>query len=208
MKTIVKQLLCLCCAALLLCGSLAFASGESSSDASAETREVVYPETAAEYIENAISCKNFSDEEVSDEILADIVAAGIQAPSAMNSQPWQFIIVKDADLKDALVSGAPAVVIVAVPEEDYTMGGDSQFAAGTAAEAMYLYAQSIGLGAHMYTAPVAMVLSTDEAEAEYGSADGYEAAVVLAFGYYADYPDSFTGATVRSDYDSFVTVIG
>ncbi len=69
---------------------------------------------------------------------------------------------------------------------------------------MYLYAQAIGLGAHMYTAPVA---SVNAAADTYGIQEGYEATVVIAFGYYDDYVDAASAASVRNDYDTFVTVI-
>lgn len=216
MKTKLIALICILALVLSL-GIAAFAaSGEASGSPSGEgsgeakkTRgdlgEVTQPETAAEYILSAFSCKSFNDEPVTDEELEQILAAGINAPSAINTQPWQFIVVQDEALKASLVSGAPCIVVVAVPEEDYNMGGNSQFAAGCAAESMYLYAQSIGLGAHMYTAPVAMTISADPAS--YGIAEGYEAAVVLAFGHYDDFVDAASGASVRNDYDSFVTVL-
>lgn len=212
MKTKLIALICILALVLSL-GIAAFAaSGEASGEGSGEAKktrgdlgDVTQPETAAEYILSAFSCKSFNDEPVTDEELEQILTAGINAPSAINTQPWQFIVVEDESLKASLVSGAPCVVIVAVPEEDYNMGGNSQFAAGCAAESMYLYAQSIGLGAHMYTAPVAMTISADPAS--YGIAEGYEAAVVLAFGHYDDFVDAASGASVRNDYDSFVTVL-
>ena len=189
-------------------GAAVYASGEASGSTSSTRGDlgpVEAPETAPAWIMSAFSTKTFTDEPIDDETVAEIVAAGINAPSAQNKQPWQFIIVQNDELKSSLVRGAAAVVIVAVPEEDYTGGGNSQFAAGCAAEAMYLYAQSIGLGAHMYTAPVAMTISADPAA--YGVADGYEAAVVLGFGHYADYADAASAASVRSDYDTFVSVL-
>lgn len=203
-----KWIAVLCILALALTmGAAAYASGEASgaSQTRGDVMDVTEPETAADYILSAFSCKSFTDEAVPDEVLEDIVAAGITAPSAINGQPWKFILVKDEALKTSLVRGAPAVIIVAVPEEDYNPGGNSQFAAGCAAEAMYLYAQAIGLGAHMYTAPVAMTIAADPAA--YGIPEGYEAAVVLAFGYYDDFVDAASGASVRNEYGSFVSVL-
>lgn len=206
MKT--KWIVILCVIAVILSlSTAALASGEAfgASKTRGDVMEVTEPETAADWIMSAFSCKSFTDEPVADETVAEIVQAGINAPSAINGQPWQFIIVKNEEAKAKLVSGAPAVVILAVPEEDYNPGGNSQFAAGCAAESMYLYAQSIGLGAHMYTAPVAMTIASDPAA--YGIPDGYEAAVVLAFGYYEDFVDAASGASVRNEYDTFVSVL-
>ena len=46
------------------------------------------------------SVREFSDEEVSTGQVKNLIKAGMQAPSAFNSQPWEFIIVSDReDLK-------------------------------------------------------------------------------------------------------------
>ena len=204
MKT--KWIAILCVLALVLTmGAAAFASGEASG--SKQTRgdvmEIAEPETAADYIMGAFSCKSFNGEPVADEVIEEIVQAGIMAPSAINSQPWQFIVVKDETLRNGIVNGAPALVIVAAKEP---LGTTAQFSGGVAAEAMYLYAQAIGLGAHMYTAPVA---SVNAAADTYGIQEGYEATVVIAFGYYDDdYVDAASAASARNDYDTLVTVIG
>lgn len=206
MKT--KWIAALCVLALVLSlGAAALASGETSGAGKTrgDVTEVTEPETAADYILSAFSCKSFTDKAVADETIEDIIAAGINAPSAINGQPWQFIVVKNEEIRAKLVKGVPALVIVAVPTEDYNPGGNSQFAAGCAAESMYLYAQSIGLGAHMYTAPVAMAIAADPAA--YGVQEGYEAAVVLGFGYYEDFVDAASAASVRNEYDTFVSVL-
>ena len=205
-----KKIISLVCAlaVMLAVGAAAYASvGPAASQTRGDLEEITVPETAAEWIMDAFSTKTFTDDPVDDALIEDIVQAGINAPSAQNKQPCQFIIVKDESLRTALAK-TPAVVIVAVPVESYTGGGDSQFAAGLAAEAMYLYAQASGLGAHMYTAPVEMTINASaESQAAYGIPEGYEAAVVIGFGYYADYVDAASAATVRNEYDSFVTVL-
>lgn len=207
-----KKIVAVICAlsVILALGMAAFASGEASGSASqtrGDVQEITVPETAADWIMDAFSTKSFTDEPVDDALVADIVQAGINAPSAQNKQPCRFIIVKDEALRSALAK-TPVVVIVAVPTESYTGGGDSQFAAGLAAEAMYLYAQASGLGAHMYTAPVEMTINKSaDSQAAYGIPEGYEAAVVIGFGYYADFVDAASAATVRNEYDSFVTVL-
>ncbi len=44
------------------------------------------------------SVRNYIDREVSDEAIRAIIAAGIQAPTALGLQPWQFVVVRDRDL--------------------------------------------------------------------------------------------------------------
>lgn len=41
------------------------------------------------------SVRKFSDEEVSIDQIKNLIKAGMQSPSAFNSQPWEFLIVSD-----------------------------------------------------------------------------------------------------------------
>ncbi len=46
------------------------------------------------------SIRSFTDEKVSTDKIKNLIRAGMQAPSAFNSQPWEFIVVSDKkDLK-------------------------------------------------------------------------------------------------------------
>lgn len=42
--------------------------------------------------------RNFSDKEVSDEIIKEIIRAGTYAPTAVNKQPWRFVVIKNKQL--------------------------------------------------------------------------------------------------------------
>lgn len=44
------------------------------------------------------SVRNYSDKEVSGEIIKEIIRAGTYAPSAVNKQPWRFVVVKNRQL--------------------------------------------------------------------------------------------------------------
>ncbi|WP_410507031.1 nitroreductase [Methanosarcina hadiensis] len=46
------------------------------------------------------SVRNYSDKEVPDEIIKEIIRAGTYAPSAVNRQPWRFVVVKNRQLID------------------------------------------------------------------------------------------------------------
>jgi nitroreductase len=50
------------------------------------------------------SIRKYSKEPVSEEIKNNILEAGRQAPSAVNAQPWHFIVVDDPILIDKLAS--------------------------------------------------------------------------------------------------------
>jgi len=52
-----------------------------------------------ECIEKRISARKFKDKDIPEDILMKILDSGRKAPSAMNQQPWEFIIVKDKKLR-------------------------------------------------------------------------------------------------------------
>ncbi|MGM9614072.1 MAG: nitroreductase family protein [Oscillospiraceae bacterium] len=191
--------------ALILALSLCvFASGEASGSTSGETTETAPKtpgETPAEVILAAMACRNFSDEPLTQEQVDAILRAGANAPSAFNSEPWKFIVLENTEKKVGLISNEVATcIIVAVPVEDYNLGANSQFAAGLAAESMYLYAQASGLAANMYVAPCDLVINvSDDSKAEYGISPDYEAAIILGIGNYADEIDAFASASARTD---------
>ena len=48
------------------------------------------------------SVRKFKDEKVPDDVIENLLKAGMQAPSSCNSQPWEFIVVSDAEDKLAI----------------------------------------------------------------------------------------------------------
>ncbi|HUS18215.1 MAG TPA: nitroreductase family protein [Terriglobales bacterium] len=63
---------------------------------------------------------NFSNEPVRDEDLQHIIEAGLHAPSGYNTQPWRFVVVRDAEQRRKLavaamnqkrVAEAPVVIV-------------------------------------------------------------------------------------------------
>lgn len=58
-------------------------------------------------INNRRSVRKFNDKPVSDEKIMEIVKAGMQAPSAGNQQPWEFIIVRDEETRKKLSKISP-----------------------------------------------------------------------------------------------------
>jgi nitroreductase len=45
------------------------------------------------------ACRAFADEPVPDALVARVLDAATYAPSAENRQPWEFVVVRDADLR-------------------------------------------------------------------------------------------------------------
>lgn len=72
------------------------------------------------------SCRDFTDEPVSRELILELLEAGRWAPSGGNLQPWRFVVVHDAGrrrqlvgacLGQGFVAAAPVVIVVcALPE--------------------------------------------------------------------------------------------
>lgn len=165
----------------------------------------------AEYYDMVTSCYSaagFSDKAVTKDELNKVLKAGLKAPSAQNAQPWHFTAVTKQDTKEKIVSGlsaGSALIIVSAPIVNQTNGGDSNLESGLAAESMYIAAQALGLGAHLYTAPVNTV--NDSLKEELRIPEDYEAYVILAVGHIENLADSISGASPRSNLSDFVTYI-
>jgi nitroreductase len=74
-----------------------------------------------EAFEKRSSTRDFTDEDVGDEVLGRLLAAACKAPTAGNLQPWRFFVVRDPATKRGLssaafgqryVAAAPAVIVV------------------------------------------------------------------------------------------------
>ncbi|MFH2071975.1 MAG: nitroreductase family protein [Actinomycetota bacterium] len=103
------------------------------------------------------SIRNFTSDPVTDEQVEAILEAARWAPSGLNSQPWEFKVVRDPALRAGLgsilkrvtfawggMAAAPASIVVAV---DQTRDPDHFVEDGAvAAQNMCLAAQSLGLG--------------------------------------------------------------
>lgn len=46
--------------------------------------------------------RSFTDEPVPDDVITDILELATRAPSAQNTQPWEFVVVQDPDRRAAL----------------------------------------------------------------------------------------------------------
>jgi nitroreductase len=51
-----------------------------------------------EAINGRRSVRDYTDETVSDTVLQELIGLAVQAPSALNQQPWSFVVVKDEGL--------------------------------------------------------------------------------------------------------------
>jgi nitroreductase len=58
--------------------------------------------TYAELLKNRRSIRNYKNKEISAELMNEILNDTCQAPSSMNRQPWEFIIIKDKTLMEKI----------------------------------------------------------------------------------------------------------
>ena len=102
------------------------------------------------------SIREFTDEQVSQEQLHEIVRAGMWAPSGLNNQPWRFVIIRNPEIKehmaqqthyDHIVRGADAVIAVYLCKDDMYDAVKDHQAAGACMQNMLLAAEAMELGA-------------------------------------------------------------
>lgn len=62
--------------------------------------------TVMDAIKNRRSVRAYQSKPISRDDLKAIIEAGNEAPSAMNSQPWRFVVVEDKKIKEMLLRAA------------------------------------------------------------------------------------------------------
>jgi len=112
----------------------------------------------SDIIKKRQSVRSFLDKEIPEELLNNVLNAGRLAPSAKNSQPWRFLVVKNKELKKKLIPacknqgfvGEASVVIVGcATSPSYKMGnGEYSYSIdlAIALDHMSLQAADLGLG--------------------------------------------------------------
>jgi nitroreductase len=104
------------------------------------------------------SVRNFTGKAVSKDDLEKIVKAGMAAPSAVNMQPWSFVVVTDRKKLDELCDALPyakmlskagaAIIVCAEPKKAFAESNDFAIIdASLASENILLAVEALGLGA-------------------------------------------------------------
>jgi nitroreductase len=155
-------------------------------------------------IMSGYSAKMFTPEPVTDQQLDLILKCGIKAPSARNSQQWKFTVVKDAALAGEIIRNiTPGNVVIIVSGADTGQPGmNIGFDCALATENMYIAAQSIGLGAHIYMSPVNDINTTKKQTL--GIPEGYKAVSVLRIGNIDKSVDATSSASTRKKIEEVV----
>lgn len=152
--------------------------------------------------------REFSDQQLSDEDLDRILEAGRRAPSAKNTQPWDFVVVRDGDRLQELsgvwqgawhIVGSQATVAFIVPELEGRWATLAQFDLGHAVMSMMLMATDLGLGTCH-----ASVQNQDLARQVLGFPDDHYCACLMSVGYPADRPIKVLNKPTRRPFDEVV----
>ncbi len=109
----------------------------------------------AELVRTRRSVRRYLDKAVSEDMLTTICDAGRWAPSAINMQPWEFIVVTDPEKKTQIgdragvagmkwphIHAAPALIVLCARKTSQYARDDLMMAA----ENMMLQAHALGLG--------------------------------------------------------------
>ena len=122
-----------------------------------DMKQTKYPETISA-IHNRKSVRNFTGESVTQNEIDILLKAAMAAPSAVNCQPWEFIIVTDRKTLDALGDALPyakmiykagaAIIVCGVPAKAHKQMEEYAVIDSTlASQNILLATEAIGLGA-------------------------------------------------------------
>jgi nitroreductase len=153
---------------------------------------------------SGFTARKFITEPVSDSNIELILKCGLKAPSARNSQLWKFTVVKDnALIGEAIPNSTPGNILILVSgQESGQQGINVDFDCALATENMYIAAQSLGLGAHIYTGPVNNINSSKKQVL--GVPEGYKVISVLRIGNVDKNVDAVSSASTRKTFEEVV----
>ena len=132
------------------------------------------------------SVRHYTDQEVEADKLLTLVKAGMAAPTAMNRQPWSFIIVTNmaqvASISDRpglmMLKKAKAVILVLGKKDEKFWQQDCS----AATENILLAAEALGLGA-VWCAGYPMTDRTESYKELFNYSDDYEVLSLISIGY-------------------------
>ena len=137
--------------------------------------------------------RQYTDQPIASEDLERILEAGRRAPSSMNWQPWDFVVVTDREQLVELAkvwqgarhvpgSAATIALVASVPEDDRHRDW-MQYDLGQATANIMLTAADLGIGSGH-----AAVVDQEQAQRVLGFPDGKFCVYLIALGYPADRP--------------------
>lgn len=140
--------------------SVRLASDKATVDKTADAQQSVNAEQAVlDNIATRTSVRDYEARPVEKEKIEKMLRAAMAAPTAMNKQPWHFVVVDQRNVLDALAGAnpyakmlkkAPLAIVVCGNTDKMIEGGGRDFwiqDASAATENLLLAAHAMGLGA-------------------------------------------------------------
>lgn len=140
--------------------SVRLASDQATVDKSADAQQSVNAEQAVlDNIATRTSIRDYEARPVEKEKIEKMLRAAMAAPTAMNKQPWHFVVVDQRNVLDALAGAnpyakmlkkTPLAIVVCGNTDKMIEGGGRDFwiqDASAATENLLLAAHAMGLGA-------------------------------------------------------------
>lgn len=144
--------------ALPLAGLVMAACSSEAATAGSSNETPKDEKAVIENIMTRVSVRQFTDKKIAPETLDTILRAGMAAPSAMNKQPWAFVVVTERSVLDTLRAKHPhsnlataTAAIIVCGDYQKTIEGDGKEYwvqdCSAATENILLAAHGLGLGA-------------------------------------------------------------
>lgn len=142
---------------IMSAASLTIAAGALPAKAADEASSK--PMDAMTALKTRRSVRSYTDEPVSEEDLQLILEAAMQAPSAMNEQPWELVVIRKPEILQRVseisqgasyANKAPMAILVCLNKGKEKVSGIGIIDVNLCAENILLAAHALGLGA-VYT---------------------------------------------------------
>ena len=108
-----------------------------------------------DYILNRRSIRKFTDRKIDDALIGKILEAAMHAPSAVNSQPWHFVVVDSREMMDRIMEIHPYTSMFSTASHGVVVCGDEKLQhadgywvvdCGAATQNLLLAAHTLGIG--------------------------------------------------------------
>lgn len=135
-----------------------------------------------EAVRTVLAVRSYQDRPIPEEIVRRILEAGRLTGSAMNRQPWHFIVVRDRETIQRLaelartgpyIAQAPLLIVVAIEKTRFAVSDGSR-----AIQSMILTAWSEGIGSNWVG-----FVGMDEIKPVLGIPEELDVLAILPFGY-------------------------
>jgi nitroreductase len=135
-----------------------------------------------EAVRTVLAVRSYQDKAIPPDVVRRIVEAGWLTGSAMNNQPWHFIIVEDGDTLRRLgalaktgpyVAQSPLAIVVAIEKSRFSVSDASR-----AIQSMVLTAWSEGVGSNWVG-----FLELDDVKSLLGIPENLDVLAIVPFGY-------------------------